>query len=511
MDKSLNIKYNSFLYMENDSIKRPEASPGINDNTNPKTEVNEINGRGKRSGRFILGVALSLGAVGGAGLAVDGALNLNHDISLSSNNAKPSNALGTAFDGLEFAGTALGGAFLLKRGIHNLNIATNKKSNAINNIAHSNNSRNSIFRVISSASILATSAGVLVGTFMDIDKGVSQTQSTIAQLFNNTLGPKVSSNVDNFVISDNPKPDMLNNLSVNPTDNKIIRSVLSKENLKYIPAYRGWETGNRPNSKAEIEFMTLGLPQEVTKLPNSKADCSTIYSDTSAALGLKVGQKFELEGLDVTVKRIINGNTGFNLLPLIINNQDFANCLSEDKAEAYSMILTQAPPGKIRSLMKEINKNQDPANRLYAASSSKFIQDALLTGENAVNGPVLEIMLVGLLFAGIALSYKARTTMANSRKQNLMLKANGFDEHLLSKIYTEINESEIMKSSLFALPAIFIVDTMTNMAEPGAALGPDAKTYLTLLGLTWGVGRISTAYALRREAKLASFDKGQEL
>ncbi len=490
-------------------------TPRFNDNeTSDLQQTREFNThKTNRLHRIIAGSLLAIGALGGTGLAIDGALNLNQAVSVQNNHAQPSNLLVEVFDGFEVVGTALGGAFLLKRGLHYIKTGTNSEVEAQDNIAHNyyfrTNKTNSVIRLLSSASILATSAGIMVGSFMDIDKGVSQTQSSIAQLFNDSLGSKTSDQ-HNYVISDNPKPDMLNALSVSSTQQINIERKLKDDHLKYVPIYREWETGSRPNNDAEIEFMVLGMPSKITGIPEGR-NCSNVYVDTSTALGLKTGQVFQLDGLEVTVNKEIKGNTGFNLLPLVLNSQDFAKCLNENPDRTYNMILTQASPSQIRHLINALNPNNQLQNRIYAVTTQQFINNALLTGENAVNGPVLEIMTVGLLFAGIALSYKSRTTLANNRNQNLMLKANGFNEHLIAKIYNEITENEVFKSSFFALPGVFLVDTMTNMAEPGATLGPDLKTYLTLLGLTWGIGKLSTSYALRKEAHIATFEKGQEL
>lgn len=175
------------------------------------------------------------------------------------------------------------------------------------------------------------------------------------------------------------------------------------------------------------------------------------------------------------------------------------------------MILMQGTPGQLRYLLHSVRTRNGPAGRLYAVPINTFIANALQTGRNVVNGLVLEVMILGLLFAGAALSYKARSELANSRADNLMLRANGFDEHTLLAMYVERSEAEICRSLLFALPAIFLVDAFTNMGQPGASLGPSLKTALCALGLTWVVARLSTAIAVRREARIANFDSGQAL
>lgn len=92
-----------------------------------------------------------------------------------------------------------------------------------------------------------------------------------------------------------------------------------------------------------------------------------------------------------------------------------------------------------------------------------------------------------------------------------MLRANGFDEHILLKVYVERSEAEIYRSLLLAVPAFVLVDTFTNLGQPGASLGPSMKTVLCTLAITWAVARLSTAMAIRREARIASFDNGQVL
>lgn len=465
--------------------------------------------------KLAIGATLLAGSIG-VGYSFIESNILNHDLAVVTDRAQPSDLLAKSFTYLETAGEAFGAVFLAKRGLHHLRLPFNESDQAIYSLnnASRNPDKKTKVKSLAAASILMGGAGLMIGNYSDIAKGVSHTQSNVAQLFDKTLSAKPSKGSQNLVVSNSPTPDILNTNFINVSIGNQILNSANNQGIPAVPIYKEWVSGSRVKNGQPIEFLAIGMPQSATGLKESSNNCQTVNVDAAKELGVPVGKTFDVQGLELKVNHILTGSSGFNLLPIIMNSQDYTNCLNSNDKMPYSMILMDSTKQKIESILNKVqaNSNTDPnSKRLYVATTQEFSNNALQTGQNAVDGLVLEAMMLGLGFAGIAISYKARTNLANNRKVNLFLKANGFTEKMVSKIYTEKMESEIIESSLFAFPAVLLFDAMTNLGEPGAALGPSLKTYLTILGLTWGVGRLSTSIALRREATNYNFDKGQVL
>ncbi len=463
--------------------------------------------------KLAIGSVLLAGSIG-VGYSFIESNIINHDLAIVTDRAQPSDLLAKSFTYLEATGETFGAIFLAKRGMHHLRLPFNEKDQAIYSLNNSNvnSDKKTKIKSLAAASILMGGAGLMIGNYSDIAKGVSHTQSNVAQLFNKTLAAKTTKGSENFVVSNSPTPDILNTNYVNVQIGNQILNAANNQGIPAVPIYKEWVSGSRVKGGQPIEFLAIGMPQSTTGLKETTNNCQTVNVDVAKELGVPVGGTFDVQGLELTVRDILNGSSGFNLLPIIFNSKDYTNCLNSNEKLPYSMILMDSTKQKVQSILRKVQSTQNTSSqRLFAATSQEFSYNALQTGQNAVDGLVLEAMMLGLGFAGIAISYKARTNLANNRKVNLFLKANGFSEKMVSKIYTEKMESEIIESSLFAFPAVILFDAMTNLGEPGAALGPSLKTYLTILGLTWGVGRLSTSFALRREASNFNFDKGQVL
>ena len=61
------------------------------------------------------------------------------------------------------------------------------------------------------------------------------------------------------------------------------------------------------------------------------------------------------------------------------------------------------------------------------------------------------------------------------------------------------------------MPLILVVDSLTNMGEPGAKIGLSLENYLATLGLTWAVSRIASKIALKQENNKHNFSNGEVL
>jgi len=467
----------------------------------------------QRTKQICAGVALSGIALVGGALVADGSINISKDIAITTAHAEPSNMLADGFTLLEETGAVLGTFALAKRGARHFKLAFNEQENAINQVAHSsfNNSnsvRSKMPRAIAACSILTLSTGIVAGNFFNIADNVSETQSNVAALFDNIFSHSQNSN-PTFVISDSPTPDMLNASSISSKEIDDIEEDSKKYNgINVVPVRHDWGGGSYINSSNNqnnynLEFLMIGLPQQITKIPEANVNCSNVDVNVSSALGVKPGEFFDLQGLKVRVNDLIIGDNGFNLLPVVANNSDFERCLLTGGNNSYSMAIAQGNKLDIEKIVNILNdSNSDPAKRLYVVTTQNFINNAKNTGKNAVNGLVLEAMAIGMSLGAIALSYKTSQDLANSRSRNRMLKANGYDEHMIMKIYRERAEANAIASAIVAMPGTLLVDTLVNHVQPGGALGVNLETFAAVTGFLWAINRISTSRAVRREARI---------
>ncbi len=463
------------------------------------------------------GLALTAIAAGGGVLAAEGAISLTHDIAITTPHAEPSNMLADGFTLLEEAGAAVGAAVLLKRGLRHFKLAYDTQEVALDEVAHSSAKTKTIIghrvpRVLATCGLLTTFTGVVAGNFFDVADNVSKSQSNIAGLFNGVLPQSAG---QSFVISNNPTPNMLNNSNVSRSELDQIDLKAKTDGVKIIPILHAWGGGSyntNPSAQTNnnLEFLTIGLPDNEVKLPLADAQCNNVQVDVSSALGVKPGEFFDLQGLKVEVDGLIQGHAGFNLLPVILNNTDYSNCLLSNNSSSYNMIVTEGSKSNIESIINSVNaNNKDASKRLYAVTTNQFINNAEATGKNAVNGLVLEAMMIGMALGAVALNYKTSQELANNRSRNRMLKANGYDEHMILKIYKEKAEADAVSSALLAMPGTLIVDALVNHAQPGGALGVNLETYAAVTGLLWTVNRLSTLRAVRKEALKMSNERNK--
>jgi hypothetical protein len=425
--------------------------------------------------------------------------------------------LADGFTLLEDAGTALGATVILKRGVHNFKVAHNPQEAALDEVARSSANtktfaNHKLPRTLAACGLLTTFTGVVAGTFFNVADNVSKTQSNVALFLDKFNEP----HKEGFVISNSPVPDVLNTSSVSGNQLKRLNAQAPVDDVSLVPIQHQWSGGeywnatnaNDATKNYNLEFLTLGLPAKYTHLPLADKSCNDLEVNASSALGVKPGDFFELQGLRVKVNDLIKGYAGFNLLPVTLNNSDFNRCLLGDKNSAYSMVLAEGTPASVRKLLRSVsNNNNNLSDRLYAVTLDQFINNAGETGKNAVNGLVLEAMVIGMALGAIALNHKVSQDLANNRSRNRMLKANGFDDHLIMKIYNQRAEVDAVSSAVLAMLGTLLVDTMVNHAQPGGALGINIETYAAVTGFLWAINRISTSRAVRKEAKVMADER----
>ncbi|MCL4357482.1 hypothetical protein M1512_01120 [Patescibacteria group bacterium] len=475
--------------------------------------------RASRVRNLATGLALTGLALGGGVLVADGSVSLTHDFAITTSHAEPSNALAEGFGLLEDVGAAIGTIAILKRGVRHFRSAIDPKEAALEEVAHASMKHKTIAsrkvpRIIAASGVLTTFTGIVAGSFFNISDNVSKTQSNVAEMLQTIVPPHDTA----FILSDTPTPSVLNMSSVNQNTIAQIDNDAKKTGTSVTPVDINWAGGSYSTSSSayntsdksntpnyNLEFLTIGLPQSETGIQRADKECNNVEVNVSSELGLRPGEFFDLQGLKVKVHQLINGYSGFNLLPVVFNNSDYQRCLlTENKEGASSFTLVDSTPSKMSTFLKLISKtyNNNPQDRLYAVSFQDFINNAETAGKNAVNGLVLEAMFIGMTLGAIALNYKTSQDLANNRSRNRMLKANGFDEHLIMKLYRERSELDAIVSALLAMPGIEIVDTLVNNAQPGGALGINLETYVSVTGLLWIISRISTSLAVRRESRM---------
>lgn len=453
------------------------------------------------------GIALSTVAMFGIGLTASGDSGIiNHDLAYVTNNAQPSDGLAHDFELLENAGEALGLAFLLKRSAHHLRLAFSPEDEALYKLVpeQARHNKHRIVRTISAASFIATGAGIMTGNFIDIAKAESKAQASVAANFGEELNRlPARPGAKDYLLTSTQYPVLSNDSFLSAKAVSSIEKTAQKQDVAVVPIYGGWYNGNREDSKANLPLYALGLPNTMTNLPaTANQDCQTINVEAAQELGVEVGHSFMMDNLKLTVRAKLTGDAGLDLLPVIMNEKDFADCVDENPGIPHNMLLTRATKTQVERLLQEAGI--EPGNlseRVFTTPLTQFLDNTEQSGKNSVDGLVLEAMAVGLIFAGAALNSKARNQLLNNRSRLEKFKKLGFDEHKVARLFAEKSESEMLRSSLLAMPAVYLIDAYTNNGEPGAALGPDIKTFLCVLGLGWAAGRLNTTRAVRNEAR----------
>ena len=478
------------------------------------TQFNKSISHTERIKQISAGLALSVIAIGGSALVAEGSLSLTKDIAITTEHAQPSNVLADGFTLLEDAGAALGAVAIAKRGVRHFKVSFNKEEFALNEVAHSASKSKTLAgtlkvpKTIAACGILTTCTGIVSGNFFNIADNVSKTQSNVAGLFNDVF---TQTQDPTFVITNTPTPNMLNMSTINNNEINQITQSAKNEDINIVPVNHSWSGGSYGGTSLNsynLEFLTIGLPQKLTNIPKANTSCSNVEANVSTALGVKPGGFFQLQGLKTKVHGLVNGNTGFNLLPVVVNNSDYIRCFQTSNNKSYSMALVQGNKTKIKEIINAINHaNSDPAQRLYMVTTEDFINNAENTGKNAVNGLVLEAMSIGMLLGAVALNHKTSQELANNRSRNYMLKANGYDEHMIMKIYKERADADAITSAILAMPGTLLLDTFVNHAQPGGALGINLETYAAVTGFLWTINRISTSKAVRHEARIMTNER----
>lgn len=463
------------------------------------TSENVLANRNHPLKNAVVGASLLCAAGAGIVYSTQDESFITERLKITTDQAQPSDLLANTFDGLERISALAGGLVLAKRGAHHLKSARNPASGALDTMAHAS-SRRRVLRITSAATLLTAGAGVMAGNYFDAADSVSRSQANVG----NFLVDIVNEGENTVLITNTPRPELANNATINPDVAAAVIEAATQSGETIIPMHWEWHPAVRPaNPEAKIQVLAAGLPQEITGLPLADEKCQDVSVAAAKELGIGIGQEFQMDGLTLKVRAILNDSAGFNLLPVILNNQDFERCVNTNAEQPYNVLLSGSGVAKAQEILNQAGVGTDDlSERVFVVPAENFVADTLQTGKNTVNGLVLQAMALGLIFGGVALSGRDSNELISNRENNRLLKVNGFNERHIAKMYAEKAEADTLQSSLFAVPGILLVDAFTNMGQPGAALGPSAKTYLCVLGLTWGVKRLGTSVAVRKERGL---------
>lgn len=459
----------------------------------------------RKYGQAILGVGMLGVVAAGVAEVVQNEDLLNKNIAISFDNAQPSDSLSTAFDILGLLGAGTGAVVIAKRGVHKARTSVNPADTALYSMAHGSQKK-SRARVFAAATLLTSGAGIMTGNYLDVAASVGSAQADVGEFMTQAVGAE-----DGVMFTNTDRPELANTATVKPEIASAISKAAFKENRVIIPARYEWHPAVRPsNPEAKLQVLAIGLPGEVTGLKPANSSCTNVEVAAAKEVGIPKGANFTVDGLEVKVAEVLENSAGTNLLPVVFSNEDFARCINTNPNQPFNALLSDMSFEEAKAFLKN-NRigNNTAANRIFAVPTDRFIAESLQTGKNSVNGLVLQAMALGLLFGGVALSSRVSNELVNNRENNRMLKVNGFSERMIAKLYTEKAEADAIQSSLLAVPGIILIDTFTNSGLPGAALGPSAKTYLAVVGFTWGVKRIGTSIAVRKERGIDERTLGQ--
>ncbi len=442
---------------------------------------------------------------------------LKKELVYQPSSAQSSNILVNSFKDLEELGEVLGGVFILKRGLNNIKFALNKKEDALNKLAPTNHSGRSFNKWLS-GSVLLTASSLMAGNYFGIAHDVSHTQTSVANFLSNSNGlDKKNNNTKNnqtFFLSSSYQPDILNQTSVPTNGLSDLRKIDQQQhlNVNLIPISKQWVSAKKSGNSSIFELLAVAVPDQLSSLKFHKS-CKEIPVEVSNTFGVDINQTFTSDGLQMKVKQLLKNSTGFDLQTLLMNQTEFNHCLNESiEPLPFSFIIANGEKNKVQKLLKLYHiQYPNIDERVHMATAKEFLDNALQTGENAVDGLVLEAIALGFIFADVAFAYKLKNDLARSRQNNLFLRANGFLESDLAKIYNYAVERNVFQSGLFAVPLILVVDSLTNMGEPGAKIGLSLENYLAMLGLTWAVSRVASKIALKQENNKHNFSNGEVL
>lgn len=466
----------------------------------------------ERAYQAAAGVTLFAASLAGAAALASQSDLLERDVVAAFGEAKPSDLVSESFDvGRKVA--EIGGLVVLAaHGGSLIKRSRDPESRALSQLAKETIGAGRGRKWRAPVAALTVGSAVMTGAFLNIADEVTSAQvDVISGVWGGMGFAKDSNEVEggaSWVISNSDTPELMSASTVPPSIIDAL-SALARDDVEtdasFAPVRFEWRNAYTHGNEGKVQVLVSGLPAELTGIDDPNPDCEYVPVAAAEELGAEVGESFELEGMRLTVARVIKDGSGLNLLPVVMSGENFAGCLKSDPEVPFSVLLARGSEEDITKYFSEAGINiggesvQDGANRTFMVPIEDFISNTEVTVKQNVNGLVLEAILLGLVFAGGALGNSARTELANNRRTNQQLLANGMGWRSLNRMYADRSRIESLASTAAAAPIIVVFDAMSNLGLPGSQMGPDSRTVMAVLGLTYGARRVGSAIAIRSE------------
>lgn len=438
------------------------------------------------AGRVALGLGLASSAVVGASLALRGEIDVEQNYAISTDEARPSNDLSDLFNLVVDGGAVIGGAAVAARGVRQIRMGLSPQYRALQEIAAARPRTGSRLQRYTAMGALSLGTATMTGSFIDIAEGVSDSQPHVASAATRIMDG-VGGEGETFLVTNSPHPELSTNGTVPQERAKAIVEQASVTSIPAIPMRWEWHTGQPSDEPTEAKrtLIAVSLPEELTELPPASESCDDISVTAAKQLGVEVGDNISMDGLTLKVHSVLTDEAGVNMLPVIFNNKDFAQCVSKNPDQPFSAVMTKGEQQEIEKLLEDAGISTDNlSEKLFVVPETAFTANTKQTGENSVNGLVLQAMATGLILGGVALGNKSKAELQASRQANTMLRANGMSNREIRSINTSRAATEAFRSSVGALPAVVLVDTLSSTGLPGSEFGLDIKNALCVIGLT---------------------------
>ena len=421
--------------------------------------------------------------------------HLNNKIDFKTgSDAEPSDDMANMFDDGMDALAIGGGVVLGGLGARQVRRAISTKEQARSELAIDGRPGGYIRKTVAVGAV-ATLGATIFGVSHDVGRAVGKAQiSALEAIVNEDDFPR-----DMTMLSKSGSPELATTPSVpSETMAKLFEAKerLDIEGVDIVPIYYSWESAIREKDKdhgsdKKILTVVMGLPSDVTGLPETKENkCDATPINAAPVLG-DIGDKLTLAGDTYVIKGHLDGS-GPNTVPIAMNFEDYAKCFTGNQDQPFNLVALRGDKQKVKELIDEAGVVQKDGMR--ESTIQQFFDETERTSKNNSNGLVLTFLAISAIASGAALGYKAKSDMANNRDINSMLLAQGVPRRSIKRIADIKSDREALWSSVASMPLITAADYSTVISTPGAVeVSPSATTFLVVLAATTGIGRLANA------------------
>lgn len=414
--------------------------------------------------------------------------------------ASPSDDMAEMFDDGMDALAVGGGAVLAYGGLQNIKRAVRRKDRALYELAVEGLPGNKARKVVAAGAI-ATLGATIFGVSHDIGRAVGGAQtSALEAIANEDDFPR-----DTKIISKGGTPELATTPNV---PNEVLGKLFeTKEKIDsdvdVIPMYYSWENvirekdKNEEGSSKKILSVVMGLPPEVTDLPETKSDdkdlCKATPINAAPVLG-NIGDKIIMAGGTYVIKGHLDGS-GPNTVPIAMNTADYARCFTGNETQQFNLVALRGEDADVEKLIKESDitgVDKVGTETVRESTMQDFFDETERTSKNNSNGLVLTFLAISAAASAAAIGYKAKDEMTRNRATNSMLLAQGVSRRNLMEIADIKSDRQAFWSTIASMPLVAAADYSTVASTPGAVeVAPSAATALVVLAATTAIGRVS--------------------